>query len=172
MNSSQTIKHENQLVHSSVQSIFIENLWCAGTMLGANSRDKAFRLPHGVYIFQKDYWKIFQGQPGIDLRRIHILAFSLFSVRAESFLSKSDRCKAVLPGKWFWHCSSCKLKGEDREDHLGNPCDGPSVRQGRFKSGWQLSKGGHLHKVWDQQESWKEERDRKGPWCLQSSCTN
>lgn len=66
-------------------------------MLGAKSRDKAFRLPHGVYIFQKDYWKIRvgQGQPGIDLRRIHILAFSLFSVRAESFLSKSDRCKAI-----------------------------------------------------------------------------
>lgn len=48
----------------------------------------------GIYIFQKDYYKIRvgQGQPGRDLRQYHILAFSLFSVRAQ-FLSKSDRCK-------------------------------------------------------------------------------
>lgn len=56
-------------------------------MLGSNSRDKAFSCPTGVYTSQKDCRKIRvgQGQPGRDLRQYHILAFSLFSVRAESF---------------------------------------------------------------------------------------
>lgn len=57
--------------------------------------------PRGVYVFQ-DYWKIRDGQrqPGIGLTETDIWDFSLFSLGAK-FLSKNDRCKAVLPGRRF-----------------------------------------------------------------------
>lgn len=110
--SSQAVKHQhkNQLIHPFNQSISIEKWLCAGTMPGANSEDKAFRLPSWSLcipgLLENRRWTEAAGNRFNWDRH---LGFSLFSLGAK-FLSKNDRCKAVLPGRWFWQCSLCELQ--------------------------------------------------------------
>lgn len=69
----------------------------------------------GVHIFQKDYWKITVRlrQPGIGLIET-VLPFGFYSVLSKSrVLRESDRCKAVLPARWwFRQCCFCELEGK------------------------------------------------------------